>query len=162
RRPAGAAQGVLGAAECVSIAAPGSGLDGGIDAIVSRSHREAGYTRRREPIGMTSVTIKGAMRRRRAGLRRAAFRLGLALLALAALRLAARAADPAASPWFETDQGRVRLVAAATGTGSGERVRLGLHFVLAPGWKIYWRAPGDAGLPPSLAWEGSRNLAAAE
>ena len=34
-----------------------------------------------------------------------------------------------------------------------------LHLRLAPGWKTYWRAPGDAGIPPTFGWRGSRNLA---
>lgn len=33
-----------------------------------------------------------------------------------------------------------------------------LHLELAPGWKTYWRAPGDAGIPPSFDWRGSSNL----
>lgn len=28
---------------------------------------------------------------------------------------------------------------------------------LAPGWKTYWRAPGDAGIPPTFNWRGKRN-----
>ncbi|HJT07423.1 MAG TPA: protein-disulfide reductase DsbD domain-containing protein, partial [Stellaceae bacterium] len=72
---------------------------------------------------------------------------------------AARAAD-GASPWFETDQGRVRLVAAAPRVGDGDSIELGLDFRLAPHWKIYWRSPGDAGYPPRLDWSGSTNLAA--
>lgn len=31
---------------------------------------------------------------------------------------------------------------------------------LAEGWKTYWRAPGDGGLPTHLSWEGSENLQA--
>lgn len=34
-----------------------------------------------------------------------------------------------------------------------------LHLVLAPGWKTYWRAPGEAGIPPRFDWAGSQNLA---
>lgn len=30
---------------------------------------------------------------------------------------------------------------------------------LAPGWKTYWRAPGDAGIPPRLSLAGSENVA---
>ena len=30
----------------------------------------------------------------------------------------------------------------------------GLHLRLAPGWKTYWRAPGEAGIPPSFDWRG--------
>ena len=34
-----------------------------------------------------------------------------------------------------------------------------LRIQLADGWKTYWRAPGQAGIPPSLNWRGSDNLA---
>jgi len=37
-----------------------------------------------------------------------------------------------------------------------------LRLELEPGWKTYWRAPGDAGIPPSIDWGGSRNLESAE
>ncbi|MGB1209194.1 MAG: protein-disulfide reductase DsbD domain-containing protein, partial [Paracoccaceae bacterium] len=43
-------------------------------------------------------------------------------------------------------------------TRSGDH-RAGLVLRMAPGWKTYWRAPGDAGIPPLLSWAGSRNLA---
>lgn len=33
-----------------------------------------------------------------------------------------------------------------------------LHLRLAPGWKTYWRAPGDAGIPPLFNWRGARNI----
>ncbi len=33
-----------------------------------------------------------------------------------------------------------------------------ISLALAPGWKTYWRAPGDAGIPPSFDWSGSENL----
>lgn len=39
----------------------------------------------------------------------------------------------------------------------GSRVAA-LHLSLAPGWKTYWRAPGDAGIPPRFDWSGSDNL----
>jgi DsbC/DsbD-like thiol-disulfide interchange protein len=29
---------------------------------------------------------------------------------------------------------------------------------LAPDWKTYWRAPGEAGIPPVFDWSGSENL----
>ena len=35
---------------------------------------------------------------------------------------------------------------------------MGLVFKLKPGWKIYWRSPGDAGYPPAIDWKGSDNL----
>jgi DsbC/DsbD-like thiol-disulfide interchange protein len=35
-----------------------------------------------------------------------------------------------------------------------------LRLTLAEGWKTYWRAPGEAGIPPRFDWKGSRNLRA--
>lgn len=35
-----------------------------------------------------------------------------------------------------------------------------LHFTLPEGWKTYWRAPGDAGIPPEFSWRGSSNIGA--
>ncbi|MDC0739094.1 protein-disulfide reductase DsbD family protein [Cognatishimia sp. SS12] len=35
-----------------------------------------------------------------------------------------------------------------------------LRIVLKDGWKTYWRAPGDGGIPPRFNWSGSRNLKA--
>ena len=34
-----------------------------------------------------------------------------------------------------------------------------LRLTLADGWKTYWRAPGDAGIPPLFDWSGSGNIA---
>lgn len=36
----------------------------------------------------------------------------------------------------------------------------GIRIRLEPGWKTYWRAPGDAGIPPQFVWSGSDNLRA--
>ncbi|SDE25196.1 protein-disulfide reductase DsbD domain-containing protein [Ruegeria marina] len=33
-----------------------------------------------------------------------------------------------------------------------------IRMTLADGWKTYWRAPGEAGIPPSFDWRGSRNV----
>lgn len=35
----------------------------------------------------------------------------------------------------------------------------GLALTLAPGWKTYWRRPGEAGIPPVFDWSGSENVA---
>ncbi|MEC7300233.1 MAG: protein-disulfide reductase DsbD domain-containing protein, partial [Pseudomonadota bacterium] len=35
----------------------------------------------------------------------------------------------------------------------------GLEFQLSQGWKTYWRAPGDAGVPPVFDWSASQNVA---
>lgn len=38
----------------------------------------------------------------------------------------------------------------------------GIQIDLAPGWKTYWRAPGDGGIPTTTNWDGSDNLAFAK
>ncbi|KPP84015.1 MAG: putative protein predicted to be involved in C-type cytochrome biogenesis [Rhodobacteraceae bacterium HLUCCA08] len=48
----------------------------------------------------------------------------------------------------------------------GWRTEAGTHMAgfrirMAPGWHTYWRAPGDAGIPPSFDWTGSDNIAGA-
>ncbi|MEJ6396877.1 protein-disulfide reductase DsbD domain-containing protein [Yoonia sp. 208BN28-4] len=46
-------------------------------------------------------------------------------------------------------------------TGDGTHMA-GLRVTLAPGWKTYWRAPGDAGIPPQFSYRGSDNIAAVQ
>lgn len=64
-----------------------------------------------------------------------------------------------ASSWESNDHARLRLISAVDATGQAETLPLGLEFRMAPGWKIYWRAPGDAGYPPTIDWSESSNLA---
>ncbi|MEE8444981.1 MAG: protein-disulfide reductase DsbD domain-containing protein, partial [Alphaproteobacteria bacterium] len=75
---------------------------------------------------------------------------------------AAAAADSVASAWDSNEQVEMRLVSATRAVGDLEILRLGLHFRLRPGWKIYWRSPGEAGYPPEIDWSQSANLAGAE
>lgn len=42
-------------------------------------------------------------------------------------------------------------------TDAGTRM-VGLQLTLLPGWKTYWRAPGDGGIPPQVSWGGSHNI----
>jgi suppressor for copper-sensitivity B len=85
----------------------------------------------------------------------------LAIQALAAVCLSSLISVAAAStgPWFQGNEARVRLISATTATGDLSDIKLGLEFELNPGWKIYWRSPGDAGIPPETDWSGSSNLA---
>ncbi len=39
------------------------------------------------------------------------------------------------------------------------RYMAALDLTLTEGWKTYWRAPGDAGIPPVFDWAGSSNVA---
>jgi len=64
----------------------------------------------------------------------------------------------ASSEWVTTEQTSVRLIASSTTIGQSSETRLGVHFKLKKGWKVYWRSPGDAGFPPSINWQKSQNL----
>ena len=76
--------------------------------------------------------------------------------------LVPQAALATASDWEENEHVKVRIVSAVNGVGDLENIPLGLHFQLKPGWKIYWRSPGDAGFPPDPVWDGSENLLGTE
>src|ERR671927_1180062 len=85
---------------------------------------------------------------------RAAFGLAAAL-ATALLAIDARAED--SSPWQRDAHSAVRLLA---GSRSGGVLLGGIAFQLEPGWKTYWRTPGDSGVPPRFDFSRSDNVEA--
>jgi suppressor for copper-sensitivity B len=64
------------------------------------------------------------------------------------------------SEGVKTPEVEMQLISAITATGDRTDLPLGLKVRLSEGWKIYWRSPGDAGLPPelSLADENTSSL----
>ena len=71
------------------------------------------------------------------------------------LAIEARAED--ASPWQRDAHSAVRLLA---GSRSGAVLLGGIAFQLQPGWKTYWRTPGDSGVPPRFDFSKSENIEA--
>ncbi len=67
----------------------------------------------------------------------------------------ARAAD--ASAWSDDSRSAIRLIAGSH-AGSEQRLRAGVEVKLQPGWKTYWRYPGDSGVPPRFDFTGSDNV----
>jgi suppressor for copper-sensitivity B len=89
-------------------------------------------------------------------------RLGGPVLAAAlALGWGHRAAAEA-TPWVGDAHAAARLISATAATGSAATVEAGFEIRLGSGWHAYWRTPGDAGIPPSIDFAGSTNLAHAE
>ncbi|TBW34964.1 hypothetical protein EYW49_16995 [Siculibacillus lacustris] len=80
--------------------------------------------------------------------------LAVAAVALVAAGPAAHAAPPQPAPGAV-----LRLISAGTRDG---RPDLGLEIALAPGWKTFWRTPGDSGIPPTIDSAASRGLAGLE
>ena len=73
----------------------------------------------------------------------------------------ALAAD--ASPWDAGARSALRLIAGASTSDEGKKVlRGGIEIRLDPGWKTYWRYPGDSGVPPRFSFVRSENLESAE
>jgi DsbC/DsbD-like thiol-disulfide interchange protein len=70
----------------------------------------------------------------------------------------ARADD--ASPWSEDIRSAIRLIAGSN--QSAAPLRAGIEIKLQPGWKTYWRYPGDSGVPPRFDFSGSDNLKSAK
>lgn len=79
-----------------------------------------------------------------------------AVLAILLASPAGPAAAEESSPWAVEPHVRARLVAGAAAGGTGRWAAL--EMVLDPGFKTYWRDPGESGLPPVFAWQGSTNL----
>ena len=67
----------------------------------------------------------------------------------------ARATDE--SPWNEDVRSAVRLIAGSSKVDDAV-LRAGIEVKLRPGWKTYWRYPGDSGVPPHFDFSGSENL----
>ncbi len=55
----------------------------------------------------------------------------------------------------------LRLVSAVERHDGGAFLA-GVELALAPGWKTYWRRPGDSGIAPEFDWSGSENVATVE
>lgn len=47
------------------------------------------------------------------------------------------------------------LVADHSSVSPGSAFTIGVNFTLEPGWHIYWKNPGDSGLPPRFSWSSS-------
>jgi DsbC/DsbD-like thiol-disulfide interchange protein len=86
--------------------------------------------------------------------RHALFGLAAAVFA-SSLPAISRAED--ASPWQSDGHSAVRLLA---GSRSGAVLLGGIAFQLQPGWKTYWRTPGDSGVPPRFDFSKSENVEA--
>jgi DsbC/DsbD-like thiol-disulfide interchange protein len=66
----------------------------------------------------------------------------------------------ASSEWAETEGGRMRLTALPPDDKGV--IRAVLDIDLMPGWKTYWRDPGESGIPPQVDFSDSVNVAATE
>lgn len=52
----------------------------------------------------------------------------------------------------------MRLIAGSPRSDAPGLLRAGVEVKLMPGWKTYWRYPGDSGVPPRFDFTRSRNV----
>lgn len=87
------------------------------------------------------------------------------LIALSAAPLGAQSLGGGAAPALLTPNAPAELprglisARLLPGWDSAEARITALELVLEPGWKTYWRSPGDSGVPPRFDWGGARATA---
>jgi thiol:disulfide interchange protein/DsbC/DsbD-like thiol-disulfide interchange protein len=69
------------------------------------------------------------------------------------LLLAAGVATTATAAPVRTEHVEAELLPAATALKPGTPLTVALRLKTDPGWHVYWRNPGDSGLPPTLDWK---------
>jgi thiol:disulfide interchange protein DsbD len=57
---------------------------------------------------------------------------------------------------------RATLIADQDSISPGSTFTLGIQFTLEPGWHIYWKNPGDSGLPPRFSWSTPAGISVSE
>jgi DsbC/DsbD-like thiol-disulfide interchange protein len=91
---------------------------------------------------------------------RASVGLACNLALLAVTGGPAVAAD--ASAWDGGPRAAMRLIAGGRPSAApAGTLRAGIEIKLGPGWKTYWRYPGDSGVPPRFRFDRSDNVATA-
>jgi len=51
-----------------------------------------------------------------------------------------------------TPHAKVELIAENTAIAPGESTRIGVRVTIYDGWHIYWKNPGDSGIPTKIDW----------
>ena len=60
--------------------------------------------------------------------------------------------------WAESEFSKVRLISPLTSNNNQTELVLGLQYEMEPGWKTYWKSPGDGGFSQNLNWENSGSM----
>lgn len=72
---------------------------------------------------------------------------------LALVLFAGLCVGPIAANEYGEGNAHVRLVRSAATVGAETTFLLGVEFDIRPGWHIYWRNPGGAGLATEIRWQ---------
>ena len=69
-----------------------------------------------------------------------------------AVALAAASSASADGPPDPKDLVKAELVAESASIAPASTLWVDLHLTIKPGWHVYWRNPGDSGLPTAIDW----------
>jgi suppressor for copper-sensitivity B len=61
------------------------------------------------------------------------------------------------SDWSVSETSKLRLISPYSQNDT-KNLLIGLEYEMEPGWKTYWKSPGDGGFAQSLSWENSTNV----
>ena len=61
------------------------------------------------------------------------------------------------SDWSVSETSKLRLISPFSQNDT-QNLLIGLEYEMEPGWKTYWKSPGDGGFAQSLSWENSTNV----
>jgi DsbC/DsbD-like thiol-disulfide interchange protein len=86
----------------------------------------------------------------------------LALAATLGIALSGAGLAAVSSPWVASTNSQARLISGTVEIDGKPTLLAGVQMRMDPGWKTYWKNPGDSGVPPGFNWSGSKNLKSAE
>ena len=61
------------------------------------------------------------------------------------------------SDWSVSETSKLRLISPYTQNNTKELL-VGLEYEMEPGWKTYWKSPGDGGFAQTISWDNSSNV----
>ena len=61
------------------------------------------------------------------------------------------------SDWSVSETSKLRLISPYSQNDS-KNIIIGLEYQMEPGWKTYWKSPGDGGFSQTISWDNSTNV----
>ena len=61
------------------------------------------------------------------------------------------------SEWAVGETSKLRLISPYA-QNSSKNIVIGLEYQMEPGWKTYWKSPGDGGFAQNISWKNSSNI----
>ncbi len=61
------------------------------------------------------------------------------------------------SEWVVDEASKLRIISPYSQNAS-KNITIGLEYQMEPGWKTYWKSPGDGGFAQNISWENSSNI----